>query len=224
MTSASGSIRLTTAMQVAGLGLIMLLALPFVVRSGAAGLAGLRPVAWPTASAADLARALHMLAGAAITALAPLQLITPLRRRLPGLHRACGRLVVAGAAITSAAGLAFIALRGTVGGPVMDAGFALYGLCLAAAATQTYRHARARDLARHREWALRLFVLAIASWLYRVHYGLWYLATGGLWSDLSDFSGAFDRVQVFAFYLAYLAALELWFASERRLRARRAAA
>jgi hypothetical protein len=222
MASASGPTRVTTATQVAAVGLLVLLTLPFVLRSGMAGLAGLRSLGRSAAGTADLAIALHMVAGAAITALAPLQVVAPLRRRLPGLHRAAGRLVTAGAAITAAAGLVFILLNGTVGGPVMDAGFALYGVLLGLAAAQAYRHARARDFARHREWALRLFVLAIASWLYRVHYGLWYLATGGLGSDLSDFSGAFDRVQVFAFYLPYLGALELWFVRERRLRARHA--
>jgi hypothetical protein len=62
-------------------------------------------------------------------------------------------------------------------------------------------------------------VLAIGSWLYRMHYTLWYMTTGGLGSE-RDFSGPFDQIQLFAFYLPYLAALELWF----RLRDRRAAA
>jgi hypothetical protein len=60
-----------------------------------------------------------------------------------------------------------------------------------------------------------MVVLALSSWLYRVHYGLWFLVTGGLGSE-PDFSGLFDRVQVFAFYLPYLLALEIWL---RRTRA-----
>jgi hypothetical protein len=83
---------------------------------------------------------------------------------------------------------------------------------------QTLRHGRAGRMAAHRDWALRLFVLAIGSFLYRLHYGLWYLATDGVWTA-EDFSGAFDRVQIFAFYLPYLALVELWLRHRRRINA-----
>ena len=55
----------------------------------------------------------------------------------------------------------------------------------------------------------RLFVLVLGSWLYRVHYGLWYLATDGL-ASTPEFTGTFDRVQNVAFYLPYLVLLEIW--------------
>ncbi|MEO0910923.1 MAG: DUF2306 domain-containing protein, partial [Pseudomonadota bacterium] len=71
--------------------------------------------------------------------------------------------------------------------------------------------ARHRDPG-HREWALRLVVLALGSWLYRVHYGIWYLLTDGMYSE-PDFSGAFDIIQTFAFYLPYLLLLEIWMRS-----------
>jgi hypothetical protein len=112
-------------------------------------------------------------------------------------------------------GLVFIARRGTIGGPVMDLGFALYGLCLATAAVQTIRHAWGRALERHREWALRLFVLALASWLFRLHYVVWFLITDGLGST-PDLTGPFDRVQVFAFFVPYLIGLEVYLRWRRR--------
>ena len=71
------------------------------------------------------------------------------------------------------------------------------------------RYARARNFQRHREWALRLFVLALGSWLFRVHYGLWFALTDGLGST-PDLTGPFDRIQVFAFFLPYLVWLE-WY-------------
>jgi hypothetical protein len=159
-----------------------------------------------------------MAAGAGITVLAPAQLIGPIRRRWPGLHRAAGHAVVAGSLIAGAGGLGYIGLRETVGGPLMDLGFGLYGVLLILCAVQTLRHGRAGRLAAHRDWAIRLFVLAIGSFLYRLHYGLWYMATGGLWSA-EDFTGAFDRVQIFAFYLPYLALAELWLRRRRRITA-----
>ncbi|MDD9718284.1 DUF2306 domain-containing protein [Dinoroseobacter sp. PD6] len=199
-----------------GLGAVWLLALPFVAYAAAFGWRGL--VADPGAESylfdtgargAEVALAAHMLAGALITALVPIQVLPVLRRRWPGLHRAAGRVIAGAAGMAALGGLAFIAVQGTIGGAVMDLGFGLYGALMLLAAVQAVRRARARDLAGHQIWALRLAVLAMASWAYRVHYGLWYALTGGLGSN-EAFTGAFDRVQVFAFFLPYLLLVELW--------------
>ena len=163
----------------------------------------------------------HVTAGALLTCLVPLQLLGGLRRRHTALHRATGVLLVAMAVPASLGGLVYIALRGTVGGPAMSTGFALYGAFVLVAAVQVARSAARGDRDAHWQWALRLFWLAIASWLYRVHYGLWYLATGGAASN-RDFTGAFDRVQNFAFFVPYLILVQLWIAyrSPRRAAAR----
>ncbi len=151
----------------------------------------------------------HMIAGAVITVLTPLQLIGPLRKAVPSLHKGLGYVLIFGGLLSSVGGLVYIIANGTVGGPVMSLGFAGYGLCVLVCTLQTVRFARQRSFMRHREWALRLFVLAIGSWLYRVHYWLWYDATGGLWMG-PQFSGPFDHVQAFAFYVPYLLAVEVY--------------
>jgi len=158
---------------------------------------------------ANTAIALHMISGAVITVAAPLQVITALRVRWPGLHRAVGYVLITVSIFTAVTGVIYIASRGTIGGPVMTMGFTLYAVLMALAAIQTLRFARAKAFVAHRRWALRLFVLAIGSWLYRVHYGVWYALTGGVGSE-PDFSGLFDQVQVFAFYLPYLLLLEVF--------------
>ncbi|MGY6412417.1 MAG: DUF2306 domain-containing protein [Alkalilacustris sp.] len=198
------------------LGLLWLLSLGFVayaLRFGMEGfgLGALRETyLWaPGAALSNGLMALHMVTGAALTVLAPAQLVPQLRRRWPGLHRGLGRAVVGLALVTALAGLAFIGLRGTVGGAMMDAAFAGYGLCLLVSATMALRAARARAFGVHRDWAARLFMLAIGSFLYRLHYGLWYLATGGAASQ-PDFTGAFDVVTMWAFYVPYLLGLEIW--------------
>lgn len=89
----------------------------------------------------------------------------------------------------------------------MSFGFALYGLCLAGSAAMTLRTARARDRAAHRRWGLRTIWLAIASWLFRVEYGLWFLFTGGLGST-PTLDGPFDKVMVLAFFVPPLLILE----------------
>ncbi|WP_420013893.1 DUF2306 domain-containing protein [Tateyamaria sp.] len=164
----------------------------------------------------DLAIFGHMLAGGVVTILAVVQWAGPLRRRWPRLHRISGRILAPLALLTALGGLIYIALRGTIGGPVMSVGFAFYGLLMALAAVQTIRNALARDYHRHRRWGLRLIVLALGSWIYRLHYGLWFGITCSMGEatcrlgSRADFSGLFDQIQVFAFYLPYLLVLEWW--------------
>ena len=95
----------------------------------------------------------------------------------------------------------------------MDAGFGLYGVLMAATAVQTVRHARAGRLRRHRVWGLRLFALAVGSWLYRMEYGFWVLLFDGA-GHTDTFTGPFDQVMAFFFYLPNLAVVEALVRSE----------
>ena len=95
-------------------------------------------------------------------------MIGAVRESVPRLHRWLGRFYVLTALITGLGGLVFIALKGTIGSTPMNVGFSLYGALTVLAAVETIRHARARRFAQHRAWAIRLFALAIGSWLYRM--------------------------------------------------------
>lgn len=206
--------------QTTSLVVLILLVLPFSLYALNFGLGGLRDALpephylFSDNATANFTIFAHMIAGGIITCLVPFQLIRPLRRRLPAVHRLSGRIIGAAAIVTAIGGLLYIPLRGTIGGWPMDAGFTLYGALTLLTAVQTVRHARAKRFDAHYVWALRFFWLAIGSWLYRVHYGLWYLATDGLWSN-PDFTGAFDLVQNFAFYLPYLIGVEVYLARRR---------
>ena len=151
----------------------------------------------------------HMVLGGVLTLLVPLQIYGPLRRKWPALHRVTGRVLVLCGVGAGLGGLLYIALHGTIGGPVMDIGFALYGGLIVLTAVMAAWHAMSGRIHAHRAWALRFFVLALGSWIYRVHYGLWHALTGGIGTE-PDFSGPFDVVQVFAFFLPYLAAVEVF--------------
>jgi uncharacterized membrane protein len=157
---------------------------------------------------------LHFAAGGVILVLGGLQLIGALRASYPAVHRWIGRVYVAAALAAGVGGLAFIAVKGTIGGPVMDAGFSLYGLLTVAAAIQTLRHARARRLDVHRAWALRLFALAIGSWLYRMDYGFWLLLADGA-GHTRDFRGPFDMVMAFFFFVPNLLVAEAFIRARR---------
>lgn len=163
----------------------------------------------PGTPAANAGIGLHFAAGGLILVLGCIQLVDGLRRRWPAVHRWIGRVYVVAALLAGLGGLVFIAIRGTVGGMVMDIGFGLYGALMVLAVAKAWQHGLARRLERHRAWALRLFALAIGSWLYRMDYGIWMLLTGGM-GHAQDFTGPFDRVMAFFFYLPNLLVVELY--------------
>ncbi|NBA88362.1 DUF2306 domain-containing protein [Emticicia sp. CRIBPO] len=151
---------------------------------------------------------LHFAAGGIILILGSIQLMDGIRERFLTFHRWTGRIYVLACLLAAVGGLIFIAVKGTIGGTVMDIGFGLYGVLMFIAAIETYRHAVAGRLEKHRAWGLRLFALAIGSWLYRMDYGFWLLFKGG--GHTSEFNGAFDMVMAFFFYLPNLLVVEIF--------------
>ncbi|QJW88878.1 DUF2306 domain-containing protein [Spirosoma taeanense] len=152
---------------------------------------------------------LHFAMGGIILVLGSIQLIKSVRLRYPALHRWIGRIYVVASVLAALGGLTFIVIKGTIGGTMMNIGFALYGVLMFVAAIQTYRYAVAGNLDRHRAWALRLYALAIGSWLYRMDYGFWILLTDGL-GHTRTFSGPFDSVMAFFFYIPNLLVAEVF--------------
>jgi uncharacterized membrane protein YozB (DUF420 family) len=208
-----------------GFSLLALLILPFSLYAVNFGQGGLRDALpephylMSDITVANLGIFLHMIMGGVISFLVPFQLITGLRRRWPSVHRWSGRILAVSALVTAACGLTYIALRGAIGGLPMDMGFTLYGVLTLLAAAMTWRFARQRQFQQHQAWALRFFWLAIASWLYRAQYGLWYLATDGLWST-PEFTGAFDLFMNVGFYLPHLIGVEIYLRRKHKRPAR----
>jgi hypothetical protein len=110
--------------------------------------------------------------------------------------------------LAASGGLIFIIVKGTVGGAVMEMGFTLYGALMLLSGVQTYRYGISRRIGQHREWGLRLYALAVGSWLYRMDYGFWFQLTGGI-GHCSHFEGVFDQVMSFFFYVPNLLVAEL---------------
>ncbi|WP_292285300.1 DUF2306 domain-containing protein [Marivita sp.] len=209
--------------------LLLLLALNtgwFVVYSGDLGLRGLMSQAPGEISRvfqddtilANAGIALHMMAGAVVTFGAPLQALPIVRRRWPGLHRRFGYVLFVLAVATGLGGLVYITLNGTIGGWWMSLWFAIYGAAMIWTAINTIYYALAKDMRRHFAWAVRLVVLAVGSWIYRMHYAIWYATTGGIASNKA-FTGVFDQIQVVAFFVPYLLIAEIvlrWQSARRR--------
>lgn len=154
----------------------------------------------------------HFIAGAVILLLGNIQLIEAIRLRFPEFHRWVGRIYIVSSILAGIGGLIFIAVKGTIGGMVMDIGFSLYGLLILISGIETYRHAAAGRINKHRAWALRLYALAIGSWLYRMDYGFWLTLADGL-GHLSNFEGPFDRVMSFFFFIPNLLVAEVFIRS-----------
>lgn len=163
----------------------------------------------PGSGTATTGIGLHFAAGGIILILGSIQLIGRVRNRFPALHRWIGRIYVVASLLTAAGGLVFIVAKGTIGGTVMDIGFSLYGLLMLLSAVETYRHAAAGHMKKHRAWALRLYALAIGSWLYRMDYGFWYFLTHNM-GHTPQFTGPFDRIMAFFFYIPNLLVVEVF--------------
>lgn len=151
---------------------------------------------------------IHFATGGIILILGSIQMIDSIRLRFPAVHRWIGRIYIIASLLTAVGGLVFIFIKGTICGTVMDIGFGLYGVLMLIAAIETYRHARAGRLQTHEAWAIRLYALAIGSFLYRMDYGFWMMLTGGVGHE-EGFSGSFDMIMAFMFYLPNLLVAEI---------------
>lgn len=172
----------------------------------------------PRSTAANIGIGTHFALGAVLLLLGPIQLIRSVRERWPRVHRWIGWLYAGSAIVTGLGGLTFILLRGTIGGPPMSIAFGTYGALVVLSAVQAVRLARARQLERHRRWAIRLFALAIGSWLYRMEYGFWFMTMGKGAGHTSSFDGWFDLIMNWWFFVPNL------LLAEALIRARRQAA
>lgn len=158
---------------------------------------------------------LHFATGGIILILGSIQLIDAVRLRYLAFHRWVGRIYILASILVSLGGLTFIIVKGTIGGIVMDIGFGLYGILMLLAAVQTYRHAVAKNTETHRAWALRLYALAIGSWLYRMDYGFWFILTDKAGHN-NTFTGMFDYVMAFFFYVPNLIVAEIFIRSQNK--------
>jgi uncharacterized membrane protein len=205
-----------TIISTALLALLILSTLPFAFHATQLGIRGLRGTAETSrvftaqAPLTNISIFVHMLFGAVITLLAPLQISRWIRTNKPTIHRTIGRILVLLSVPTALGGLGYILLKGTIGGTPMDYSFALYGVLVLIAAMQSMRYARASNFKRHQRWAIRFFFLIIGSWIYRVHYALWFQFAGQV-GHTDTFDGTFDLVQNWAFFRPYLLILEAIF-------------
>jgi uncharacterized membrane protein len=109
----------------------------------------------------------HIAGAATALLLGPLNLLAPIRRAAPAVHRWIGRTYVVGCLVGGAGGL--VVAFGSFAGPVATAGFASLAVCWLATNIQGWRSARGRRFAEHRAWMIRSFALTFAAVTLRLY-------------------------------------------------------
>jgi hypothetical protein len=104
----------------------------------------------------------------------PLQLLSAIRRRAPGLHRITGRIYAVGCLSGGVAGL--ILAFGSSSGPIATGGFAPLALLWLFTTIQGWRLAVARRFDEHRAWMIRSFSLTFAAVTLRLYLPLLQMA------------------------------------------------
>jgi len=163
----------------------------------------------PGDTAGNLAFGAHVLMAAVVTFGGTLQLVPQIRARAPGVHRGIGRAFMLTALGASLAGLYMTWGRGTAENLANALGITLDAVLILAFGALAWRAAVRREIAAHRRWALRLFLVANGVWFLRLGFVVWGLAKKGL-GDALPSTGAFFDVWNFGAYLVPLLVLELY--------------
>lgn len=162
-------------------------------------------------TAGNAAIGVHVLVTILITLGGALQLLSPLRRLAPRLHRWNGRMYVLLAVVSSLIGLYMVWFRGAVGGLAQHVGISGNGVLIVLCAVFVVHHAHAGRIPLHQRWALRLFLAVSGVWFFRIGLMAWIVANGGpAGFDPVTFQGPVLSVLAFAQYLLPLALLELY--------------
>ena len=156
----------------------------------------------------------HLLLGAWMTLSGLLQLLPGVRRRWPALHRWNGRAFISLALIATLSGFYLTWLRGSQ----LNLGSALAtsanGVLILIALTIAWRRARSGDIAAHRKYALRAYLLVNGVWFLRLGMVLAGMLMAAFGQRLHADGAVFLIVSLLSWALP-LGVLELYFTAQR---------
>ncbi len=210
------------------LGVVWFMALPFVYHAFTNGLDFVvdgqsEHAVFQQAGAAGafFLLAAHMVFGAAMNFLAPYQVYLGYTRTKKQWHRVIGFSSIAIAFFGASVGSLYWSMYydENLSGPgftgegynalVYQAG-SMYGIVMFYVIFKVVQSLVNRDFARHKEWAIRLFMLAIGSYLFRCIQGYWMI--GYAMNDGQPFmsENTMDFIESWGFYVIPLAVYELY--------------
>jgi hypothetical protein len=159
----------------------------------------------------------HILFATVISIAGGLQLIPGIRNRFPVFHRWNGRLFVLAAFTQAITGIYLTMWVGRLVGDTTQHVVSVLGaLLIIFCAVMALRFAIARNFTIHRRWALRLFLVASASWFIRLGFAVTLVLFGPIGFDPTTFSGPMVTFWSLAQYLLPLGVLELYLWAQDR--------
>lgn len=102
----------------------------------------------------------HILPGALFLALASLQFLPSIRQKHVQFHRWSGRFLVVLGLVIGATAL-IMSFRMNIGGPNETAATTLFAIVFLICLIKAYLHIRRKEVARHREWMIRAYAVAL---------------------------------------------------------------
>ncbi len=165
----------------------------------------------PGDPAGNLSIATHLATAFIVMASGCLQFIPRLRNRHPRFHRMNGRVYMLAGVALSAAGVYLTWFRSTFGDVPQHLASTLNAVLIWLFAAIAIRYAIRRDIAAHRRWALRFFLVLSASYFYRLTFILVTVLAGHPFGfDPTTLVGWLPTTISFTQYLLPLAVLELY--------------
>ena len=130
---------------------------------------------------------MHVTLGGIFLTLAPIQFSSRIRGRYPQLHRWSGRMLLLVALVVSLSGLLLAALF-PFGGPVAASAAFVAGAFFLVALIQAFIAIRRGEVARHREWMIRMFSIGLGIATVRIIGLVLFAITGARFQDLAGLS------------------------------------
>jgi uncharacterized membrane protein len=150
----------------------------------------------------------HILPGLIFVVLGPLQFISGLRKRLPGLHRLLGRILLVDALLVGVTALV-MSWQMSIGGRLESAATFVFGAFFLLAFGRAFVAIRARRVAEHRRWAIRAYAVGLGVGTVRPIVGVFFATSRLTHLTPDQFFGV-------AFWLGFsisLLAAEMWIRS-----------
>jgi hypothetical protein len=164
----------------------------------------------------NLAIAAHLFLAVIILVGGPLQFIPQIRTQVPVIHRWNGRFYMFAIIVTCLAGLYMVWVRGSVGDLVQYINITINAFLIILFAAIALRHAIARNIASHKQWVLRLFLVVNGVWFFRVELWLWlFFNKGPVGFDPQTFQGPALSIMTFAQFFLPLAILEIYLRTKK---------
>jgi hypothetical protein len=158
----------------------------------------------------NIAYAAHALGAGIIAFGGALQLMPWIRNRFPAFHRWNGRLFLFTVTGLALSGFYLVWIRGTSPSFLEGLSTSLNGVLILVFAALALRYAMARNIAVHRRWAMRLYLVSNAQWFLRVGLFSYFVVNRMLGNDVS-FGDPFLHFWTWGCYLVPLAVLQLYF-------------